>query len=279
VSGWAARAVEQVRERACGYPLDRSLRVTLNFHPDRVSKGATVLERLASEGVYRNQFETGTSNGGLTAYAGGDRWRWEQRIFGGAYDDAPPEERPKYGALNHRRRSVGAAIRFGSAHLRLAEHVLERTTFCFPDSVLEPAHFGTADRFDLLRLADAFDARTPTEVEERSLLGLLDDYIEAHVHGVIRVGRDVEALVLDPCYRGTSIEARAHLLARSVQWHEGRVLDVEELARHPDYRGRHIIEVGRRIADHGTLTAGREDPQDLKKVWHHIARFGQPAAA
>lgn len=145
----------------------------MNFHPDRVSSGAAVLERLAGEGVYRSQFETGTGNGGLTAYAGGDRWRWEQRIFGEAYDGAPPEERPKYGALSHPGRTVGAAIRFGSAHLRLAEHVLDRTTFCFPDSVLEPADFGTADRFDLLRLADAFDAQTPTQTEERSLLGLL----------------------------------------------------------------------------------------------------------
>jgi len=51
--------------------------------------GATVLEHLARDGVYRSQFETGTSNGGLTAHPGGDRWRWEQRIFGHAYDDAP----------------------------------------------------------------------------------------------------------------------------------------------------------------------------------------------
>src|SRR5689334_3856006 len=33
--------------------------------------------------------ETGTSNGGLTAYPGGGRWRWESRMSGGAYDDAP----------------------------------------------------------------------------------------------------------------------------------------------------------------------------------------------
>ncbi|MEO7267806.1 MAG: DUF3626 domain-containing protein [Knoellia sp.] len=38
-------------------------------------------------------------------------------MFGGAYDDASPGQRPKYGALNHRRRSVGAAVRFGSAQL------------------------------------------------------------------------------------------------------------------------------------------------------------------
>jgi hypothetical protein len=266
--------------------LDRSLRVTLNFHPDRVTGGRSVLQQLAADGAYRSQFETGTSNGGLTAHPGGDRWLWEQRIFGHAYDDAPAAERPKYGALNHRRRRIGGAPRFGSAHLRLREQVLDRATFCFPDSVLQPADFGTADRFDLIRLADDFDAVQRSESDERALTGLLDDYIEAHVHGVVRLDRDVEALVLDPCYRNTVVDEHARQLGIPVEWHEGRVLGVEELTRHPDYRGPDIVEVGHRIARDGILDAlvigqailaGFEDSQDLKKVWHHVARYGAAA--
>jgi hypothetical protein len=50
--------------------LDR-VAVTVNFHPDRLlADGRTVAEHLAAEGVYRSQFETGISNGGLTAYPG-----------------------------------------------------------------------------------------------------------------------------------------------------------------------------------------------------------------
>ena len=67
MSHWAAAAVQHVTGRCRPGPLDRSLRVTLNFHPDRLLDGRTVLRRLADEGVYRSQFETGTSNGGLTA--------------------------------------------------------------------------------------------------------------------------------------------------------------------------------------------------------------------
>lgn len=106
--------------------------VTVNFHPDRlVADGSeTLIERLVHDRVWRSQFETGTSNGGLTAHQGGDRWRWEQRMFDGRYDDGPPRERPRYGALNHRRRAAGGAVRFGSAHLRLRPGVLARTTFC-----------------------------------------------------------------------------------------------------------------------------------------------------
>ena len=237
------------------------------------------------DGVYRSQFETGTSNGGLTAYPGGDRWRWEQRIFGRAYDDAPPEQRPKYGALNHRRRRIGGAPRFGPAHVRLAEPVLDRATFCFPDSVLAPSAFATAEHFDLIPLTEEFDCRLHTDADEQNLLGMLDDYIEAHVHGVVRIDRDVEAIVLDPCYRGTTVEDHARRLGVPVEWHEGRRLAVTELARHPDYRGPHIVDVGRAIARHGVLDAqvigravlaGGHDPQDLKKVWHHVARFGTP---
>ena len=124
LSTWAAAAVTHVQRAARGRAVEPSLRVTLNFHPDRLHQGVPILQALATAGAYRSQFETGTSNGGLTAHPGGDRWRWEQRIFGGAYDRAPADQRPKYGALNHRLRSVGGAPRFGSAHLRLAPHTL-----------------------------------------------------------------------------------------------------------------------------------------------------------
>ncbi|WP_309227316.1 DUF3626 domain-containing protein [Micromonospora thermarum] len=44
-------------------------RLTLNFHPDRLlADGRAVATALLDEGVYRSQFETGISNGGLTAY-------------------------------------------------------------------------------------------------------------------------------------------------------------------------------------------------------------------
>ncbi|SOC52265.1 Protein of unknown function [Blastococcus aggregatus] len=282
----ARRAVAHVARSSSGEPLDRSLRVTLNFHPERLLDGATVLERLARDGVYRSQFETGTSNGGLTAQPGGDRWGWEQRIFGAAYDDAPADERPKYGALNHRRRRIGAAPRFGSAHLRLTEEVLDRTTFCFPDSVFEPTALATAARFGLFPLVEQFEAQPRTDELEATEGGLLDDYVEAHVHGPVELAVDVEALVLDPCFRGSPVEVQAATLGVAVEWHEGRRLTVDVLADHPRFRGPRTVEVGRRVAVAGLLDAavigraveaGDEDRQDLRKVWHCVARFGAPA--
>jgi len=128
------QALWHIRHRSTGGPIPRDLKVTLNFHPDTIVSGVTTIEWLAREGVYRSQFETGISNGGLTAHPGGDRWSWESRIFGGAYDTCGGPDlslRPKYGALNYLSDPVGASRRFGSCHLRLRPHVLARTTFCY----------------------------------------------------------------------------------------------------------------------------------------------------
>ncbi|WP_240942024.1 DUF3626 domain-containing protein [Planosporangium thailandense] len=228
---------------------------------------------MARDGIYRSQFVTGTSNGGLTAHPGGDRWRWESRIFGGAYDDAPDHERPVYGALNFRRNPVGGSPRFGSAHFRLTADTLRRATFCYPDSVFEPSAFGVAAGMSLIALAEADDRDA------------LDDYIEAQVHGPVRLDRHVEALVLDPSYRGTAVETAARRLPCPVEWHPGFRLAVEELRRHREYRGQEYVELGAEIAVDGQLDprvigdaagTGRYAEQALKRVWHYVARFGAP---
>ncbi|NNG40922.1 DUF3626 domain-containing protein [Flexivirga sp. ID2601S] len=272
------QAVAHVARLAAGPPLDRTLRVTCSFHPDRFAGPGTtesVIERLVASGSYVSQFVTGTSNGGLTAYRGGDRFRWESALFGGMYDDADPDLRPKYGALNHRRRGTGASPRFGSAHLRLAEHTLERSTFCFPDSFDEPADFGVAASCDLADRAD------------RSGRDLLDDYVEAQVHGHLDLRADVEAVVLDPSFRGTAVEEAARELPCPVEWHDGFVAQLADIEQHPDYRGPEIVQLARRYAHDGVLdprtvgevaSLGIHEPQAVKQLWHYTARFGTPEA-
>jgi hypothetical protein len=113
----------------------------------------------------------------------------------------------------------------------------------------------------------------------------LDDYIEAHVHGVIDLTRDVEALVLDPCYRDTPVQAAARKLACPVEWHGGFTLTTAELRRHPGYRGPEFVALGPALARDGVLDPGvigtasrtaRYHEQYLKRVWHYVARFGTP---
>lgn len=265
------RALQKVDAQSVGPPLDPSLRITLQFHPDRLYRGRPMLESLKQDGVYRSQFETGTSNGGLTAHVGGDRWKWESRIFGGAYDATVPGERPKYGALNFRQQPTGGAPRFGSSYFRLKKSVSRRTTFCHPDSVFEPRDFGTERHMSLISRAEC-DSRDQ-----------LDNYIEAHVHGPVTLECDVEALVLDPSFRGSAIEDQARLLPCPVEWHPGFMLTVEVLTRNSEYRGDYVVQIGKEISRNNLLTpsilgeavaSGSHDPQVIKKVWHYIARFG-----
>lgn len=178
--------------------------------------------------------------------------------------------------MNHRNSCVGGAPRFGSSYVRLTAETLGRATFCYPDSSAEPSAFGVAARCALVGLAEADG------------LDALDGHIEAQVHGPVRFDRDVEALVLDPSYRGTDVEAAAHRLPCPVEWHPGFRLTVKHLRRHPDYRGRQYVDLGAEIAVGGRLDprvigdavgTRRHDAQALKKVWHCLARFGAPCSA
>ncbi|MCX5254037.1 DUF3626 domain-containing protein [Streptomyces canus] len=274
-SARARAALNHVAAVSEGPAVAPDVRITLNFHPDRVARGLPLLEALAQDGAYHSQFVTGTSNGGLTAHPGGDRRRWESRIFGGAYDDADAHDRPVYGALNFRRQVVGAAPRFGSSHFRLTGEPSARATFCYPDSAAEPVHFGVAAGMSLIALAEA-DEQDP-----------LNDYIEAQVHGGVDLARDVEALVLDASYRNTPVEAAAHLLPVPLEWHPGYRITVAELHRHAHYRGQEYADLGASIAEDGVVDpriigdaarTGRYELQHLKMVWHTLARFGAPEA-
>lgn len=242
-----------------------------------------MLDAIVASGVYRSQWTTGTSNGGLTARTGGDRWKWESQLFEGRYDQAPPNDRPVYGAWNRRHDEYGAAPRFGSAYLRLRPEVMERSTFCWPDSVYEPTAVGGPERLEeLCRLADSgmVDvSRLPPGAADLPLDDPLNDYVEAHVHGGVSLQRDVEAIVLDP----TDLDAQVPLLSGlscPVELHPGYRVTTDEID--PTYRGEAPIRLartlGREITSARLAAASRSgdyDPQEVKWLWHCLARFGR----
>jgi hypothetical protein len=245
-------------------------RITLNFHPDRITaEGVTVARGLLSTGRYRTQWETGVSSGSRSAVEGGDRDRWERMLFEGAYDaiDATPGNRPVYGALDLSRDPHGGSPRFGSTFVVLEPHVIERATFCVGDSHQAPGDIGTATEFDsilagLFELAAAgnaldrglgvrdlfsiLDGAAPTNVPAR----VLDGYIEAQVHGGVDLGRDVAEIVVDPSFRDTVVE---HDLAQVAQqygvrlsWHGGSEMAIEEVGT--DFRGASMPGLAARVA-------------------------------
>lgn len=213
-------------------------RIALHFHPDRPSRsGHTVVEALLEDGRYKNQFETGISNGLVATQLGGPRDDWERSLFSGAYHGSSvpdtaenvfdPALRPKYGALDLVRNSDGPAPRFGSCYFLLRPEVSSRSTFTYGGSQAAPKDVGTIDEFDAILAAlleECFTRDTALGVDNVRPKGMLElikglskstlvqaDYkrlpsrnldhlIEAQIHGHVLLSRDVEALVVDPSF-------------------------------------------------------------------------------
>eukprot|EP00930_Biecheleria_cincta_P037431 TRINITY_DN25693_c0_g1_i1.p1 TRINITY_DN25693_c0_g1~~TRINITY_DN25693_c0_g1_i1.p1 ORF type:complete len:1416 (-),score=266.94 TRINITY_DN25693_c0_g1_i1:75-4322(-) len=83
---------------------------------------------------YRNQFETGTSEGALDS-GNTIRIGWENELFGGCYDGSKPFERCKYGALGvmNDYRGITSAYQYGDSYMVLKD-VRLRCTFAATDS-------------------------------------------------------------------------------------------------------------------------------------------------
>src|SRR5260370_17177782 len=83
--------------------------------------GVSVAEGLLRTGIYTNQFVAGLSSGSPSAFLGGERDLWEDRLFGGAYHGAGVTSpgRPKYGALAVMHYPDGPAPRSGPSSFLL----------------------------------------------------------------------------------------------------------------------------------------------------------------
>jgi hypothetical protein len=278
---------------------DRAV-ITVNFHPDRLlADGLSVAEHLAAEGVYRSQFETGISNGGL----GGPRAGWEERMFPGVY--STPVGRPIYGALNLAGFPDGASPRFGSCHLVLRPVVSGRATFSHGDSVTSPTAVGTADAFGavwsglldevsssgraLNLAADSAAGWVAALSAPRSRAGrAMDDYVEAQIHGGLALGADVAAVVADPSFAGTPYEGLLRTLCGVLMWSPGFVLSPAGFPA--DLRGPEVpplaAEVAARygVAELDAEVVGRAarepgaDLQLVKYLWHVLVLRGRPVS-
>jgi hypothetical protein len=248
-------------------------RLTVNFHPDRrLADGRRVVDGLLVSGAYLSQFVTGISAGSRTAYAGGERDRWERALFGdAAMDLCPPEARPIYGGLDLLGHVDGACPRFGSCFFVLAPQVRARMTFSWGDTHLGPRDVGTqaaraglvAAWVEALVERGAALGRVAPDVGAWLDLGwvrddvdaspgrALDGYVEAQVHGGVALAEDVTAVVVDPSFDGTSVgDALPRLAARyGFALRRGPVRVVQPEAIPPGFRGPGLPPFARAVAD------------------------------
>jgi len=259
--------------------IKKHARVGLQFHPDRISKsGRSVAQALFEDGIYKNQFETHVSSGGLDPTAEGIRARWEDNVFGGAFSthNADLSERPKYGALHLMLYPDGPCPRFGSCYLVLKPLVSHRCTFTYMDSHRNPTEKGTLEVFEPIIAAlmtECFERRfalgkqniSPPELIDHLLTRLklpfedpsgrppgrnLNHYIEAQVQGNVSLLSDAEILVADPSFKGSSVKEDFEQLCEKYEiellWHSGFRLAVKEVP--DDFRGPTMPSLAERIS-------------------------------
>jgi hypothetical protein len=127
----------------------------------------------------------------------------------------------------------------------------------------------------------------------------LDHFVEAQVHGEVRLGRDVEVLVADPSFRdsdiGRDLEAMSAKYKFPLRWHHGFQMRVADVPL--NFRGPTMPSLAARVVRDGMVDAeaiGRgvkelsKDPEDwrdrgtytevlqeLKLLWHVLVRFGE----
>ena len=259
-----------------------SCSVTLNFHPDRlVNNGRTIIENMMADGQYKSQFVTGTTNGGRTAFLGGERDIWERNMFRGAYHTGEETfiHRPKYGALNIHHYLDGASPRFGSCYFTLSTDALERCTFAFGDSSTDPQALGTRDAFCAVLRAllmdventgrllnkECFNVRKAIDyiasIKKNDMDGLgrnLDHCIETHIHGDVSLRSDIDSLYLDESFRHTDIHKQAEALCNKYQielfWIPERSINVSSID--DEFRGPAIPVLAKRIESHFQLSDG-----------------------
>src|SRR5699024_5137600 len=110
----------------------------------------------------------------------------------------------------------------------------------------------------------------------------------AHVHGGVKVPEDVEALVIDPSFDDHPVMEMADRRGLLVETHPGYVAEADEIFAHPEHGGQDVVEHAHRIAEAFSLPspltprhvararrAWGPDGQQIKKVWHCLARFGR----
>lgn len=261
-------------------------RIGLHFHPDRPdSSMKSVAEALLESGIYKSQFETGLSNGSVSAYPGGERDLWEKRIFEGAYhlQGITNNHRPKYGALNLMLHPDGPSPRFGSCYFLLSPKVSYRSTYTYLDSHQDPKEKGTYKEFDMILAALLEEAfvrdfaigernLTPVRLVNHLLVNLerpftypatkkpnrnLNHYIEAQIHGDISLKEDVDLLVADPSFKKTHIGRILEQLCLkySIQlyWHKGFALRIEEVPK--DFRGPSMPSLAKLIGQNNVIDA------------------------
>jgi len=190
---------------------------------------------------YRNQFETNKSSGLLNLPV---RVKWEKLLFGDAYNDAKPFDRPKYGVQNvwNDYRGVIGCKQYGDSYIVLKD-VRLRCTLSPCDSgnlranrlaVLDYyahvlAEYSDKELTEALRVAQGGAERIGNS---EAVIQAWGKYKEAQLHGELDLDKHVDRLVVSERHRldGKWIEEMCEKHGWKCTWKDDFKKELEERA-------------------------------------------------
>ena len=193
--------------------------------------------------------------------------------------------RPKYGALEIMSYADGASPRFGSCYFVLHHDVSKRSSYTLGGSQEADAldRTGTLSDMEPVMVAlfnEIEQGNGALGVDDLSISGLLeqltygiaqpfcdpstrplgnslDGFIEAQIHGSVRIDEDVESLIADPSVRNGPVGEVLNSISTKYKvplfWHPGFILPVKDVPEH--FRGFAVKPLAQRIAGQGILDA------------------------
>jgi len=182
----------------------------------------TMAKFLQNDTHYRNQFETKTSGGLLSVST---RKQWERDLFGVAYDNAMPAERPKYGVQNvwNDHRGVLGCEQYGDSYIVLKD-VRLRCTLTPEDSGndVDSTRVAVLDYYahvlneyevyelrEILRISDGGAEKVGNSKDMDKCWGT---YKEAQIHGGIELSKHVDRLVVNMRHKQRKSCKKSHTM-------------------------------------------------------------------
>jgi hypothetical protein len=186
-----------------------------------------VMPVLLDDTHYRNQFETNTSSGLLKPTI---RVKWENKLFGPAYDDAEGFHRPKYGVQNvwNDHRGVMGCKQYGDSYIVLKDIRLRCTLSPQDSGNLDSKRLAVLDYYahvlleysdkelaEILRISEGGAERVG---DSEAVIQNWGKYKEAQIHGPIKLDEHVDRLVVSDRHKENLDQAKIDEIVQKHGW-------------------------------------------------------------
>lgn len=200
----------------------REKRVMIHFDPlELLPSGSTLLEQLSSDGMFKNDYDL---NRGLDSE---HREANERDMFGDEFDEANSSERPLYGVVDLFNKGLSSHPFNGEVAFVLKNDTKKRTTGSATDSnnipygeegkhvrSMEDPHHLVMDRWQSkwkkVNKADKQRSRMFDSVMSDTPNNDDNTFFETHVHGGLKLDKDVDHLLVPSSWKSDSKHTEKH---------------------------------------------------------------------